>query len=306
MGARNFAAWRCVRDCIEGIEARIRLRLPGQNGDNLARPCATSEPLTTRHIHGCTPNSTASCASAWGWLTLAADRVSARCACSTTLAEGPDAQRFPDARAAGRMRTAYGAAVSFRYRGMVVGDVAALELDPTSSSRVRIQLRIELERRDASLTTYDGVLGRASAFPRPAARTLRSGHAHQGELRPDARSSRSGDHDRPAATELLGRETPPDDLAEGELEDACCRRSPRHPRASGLRVRLEPGSPILFRGIQTGEVRRVQLASDGRGHRPDLPDLRELSPHRSRRPAASGWLVPSCAGASCRDSAWRS
>jgi hypothetical protein len=176
-----------------------------------------------------------------------------------TLAQGPDAQRFPlhvllkDAH--GLRRGSH-----VRYRGMVVGDVASMELDATSS-RVRVQLRIEPDVATVLTSTTEFWV------VHPRFRGLRRGLYGLDTLIKESyvrMRDRPGGETLSRGEELLGRETPPDDLAEGELEDAAVGDLIARlvlPDSGGL----EPGSPILFRGIQSGEVRRVQLSSDGRG-----------------------------------------
>ncbi|PIE21875.1 MAG: hypothetical protein CSA62_15255 [Planctomycetota bacterium] len=177
----------------------------------------------------------------------------------TTLSQGPNARRFPvhvlfkDAHGLRR-----GSLI--RFRGMVVGDVAAIELDE-SSSRVRVELRLEPAIASVLSTTTEFW----TVYPR--FRGLRRGLYGLDTL---IKESYVQMRDRPdgdaleAGAELLGRETQPDDLAEGELEDTAVGdllATLLLPDAGSLK----PGSPILFRGIQTGEVRRVQLSGDGRG-----------------------------------------
>ena len=174
-----------------------------------------------------------------------------------TLAKGPDPDRFhllvlfKDVRG-----LRIGSTV--KYRGMQVGEVASLVFEH-EEERVRVELRMKKELATLLRSTtqiwivrprFGGLAGELSGLD-----TL----IKDSYLRI---RSRDGGDELPAFGELLGLELPPKDLSEGELENPVIGdllATVVLPEPHGL----HPGSPVLHRGIEVGEVRRIAMAERG-------------------------------------------
>jgi len=149
---------------------------------------------------------------------------------------------------------------ALRFRGMEVGEVKALRLD-LESERVRVQVSVPSTLGDLFRSTtqcwvvkprFGGLAGKLSGLDT----LIKDGYLRI-RMRPGGSSLAPGG-------EIFGLEAPPEDLAEGELEDA-------HrgdllarvllPDAHGLSV----GSPVYLRGVEVGEVRRLRLSEKGQG-----------------------------------------
>jgi len=179
-----------------------------------------------------------------------------------------------------------------RYRGMVVGKVASLELDVTERVRVELSLDPAGARLARSTTQFwivrprmGSVAGELSGLD-----TLIKESYLRVRQRSDGAALASGD-------ELFGVERPPDDLNADELEDP----EPGDLLATVVvadKFGLRPGNAVLFRGVETGEVRNVRLAEDGRGvlvqirvRRAFRETVRERSRFWVSRPILRGSLI---------------
>ncbi len=198
------------------------------------------------------------------------------------LEEGPDSQRFP---AIVLFKNAHGLRKGslVRHRGMAIGEVSNLELD-AAAGRVRVVVHLDPEAGKLATTTtefwvvhprFRGITRGLSGLD-----TLIKESYLRMRAQPGGEPLRRGE-------ELLGRESTPEDIAEGELED---------PSIGDLigtvvlpeRGGLSAGSPILYRGVETGEVRRVRLAAHGDGV---IVRFRVFQPFRSTVRAASQFWV---------------
>ncbi|MEZ5990651.1 MAG: MlaD family protein [Planctomycetota bacterium] len=182
---------------------------------------------------------------------------------------------------------------ALRYRGMDVGEVLALDLD-AEAGRVRASVAVRADLVGLLRTTtqcwivrprFGGLAGDLSGLD-----TLIKDSYLRLRERP------GGERLAPGG-ELFALEGPPDDLREGELDD---------PGRGDLVARvllpdphgLAVGSPVLFRGLEVGEVRRIRLATDGRGVLVTFrvavayrPTLREASRVWVSRPVLHGNLL---------------
>ena len=149
---------------------------------------------------------------------------------------------------------------ALRFRGMEVGEVKRLGLD-LESGRVRVQVSVPVDLVGIFSTTtqcwvvkprFGGIAGGLSGLDT----LIKDGYLRI-RTRPGGKRLAPGE-------ELFGLEAPPEDLAEGELED------PHRgdllarvllPDAHGLSV----GSPVQLRGIEVGEVRWMRLSEKGEG-----------------------------------------
>lgn len=146
------------------------------------------------------------------------------------------------------------------YRGMTIGGVAALELDP-QSERVRALVTLDPEARSLVRTTSQFWI------VRPRFSGITSGPTGLDTLIKESYlrlRAPPGGEPLEDGQELLGLERPPDDLAQEDLDEPMIGdllATAKLPNSHGLRT----GSPVTFRGRACGEVRRVSLSTDGRG-----------------------------------------
>lgn len=178
-------------------------------------------------------------------------------------------------------------------RGTPVGRVAGIELEPGGR---RVRVRLDLDPAVAPLCTtrlecwvvrprFAGLAGGLSGLDT----LVKEGYLRLGP--------RDGGELLPQGAEIAGLEAPPRRRAAEELEDPgigdlLC--TVVLPEAHGLK----PGSPVVHRGIRTGEVRAVELAPGGgavlvrcriaRDYRRSVTDTVKWW---VQRPIASGGLI---------------
>ncbi len=144
------------------------------------------------------------------------------------------------------------------HRGMVVGEAAVLELDPGGR---RVRVRLDLLPEAAPLVTT-----RTECWVvRPRFGGLAGGLRGLDTLIKESYlrlRAPPGGEVLPAGSEILGYERPPEGLSREELEDPLpgdLLGTVALPETHGIHA----GSPVLHRGVKTGEVRSVRLSPDG-------------------------------------------